>query len=224
RKALGVIADAQSHPDLYGTPPQVATTDDRTDRPAGTDRTGGRDRTAGRVRVRRPSLAKTRMYLHLTLTDLLDPTVTVAEAERFGPATQTTIRDRLTGSRATIVPVLDLARDDPVDEHDPPEWTRESVVLRDRHCVFPRCTRHARACDLDPITPYIPVDQGGPPGQTAPTNSPRCADDTTAPRHRAKTARRWHYRRHGDGTYTWHGPHGSAYLVTPLGTRPLPPA
>ncbi|MBO0847251.1 MAG: HNH endonuclease [Nocardioides sp.] len=97
---------------------------------------------------------------------------------------------------------------------------RESVVLRDRHCVFPWCTRDARACDLDHIRPYVPMDEGGPPGQTAPANlAPLCRRH-----HRAKTARRWHYQRHGDGTYTWRGPYGHVYLVTPLGTTPFPPA
>jgi hypothetical protein len=42
--------------------------------------------------------------------------------------------------------------------------------------------------------------------------------------HRAKTARRWRYLRNKDGTYTWHGPHGQTYLVTPLGTTELPDA
>ena len=148
----------------------------------------------------------------------------VGEVERLGPVTTGRIKDWLGASRATIVPVLHLSSDradewqEPaVDGHDPPESIRETVILRDRHCVFPWCRRDARACDLDHITPYLPLDQGGPPGQTAPSKlAPLCRRH-----HRAKTHRHWRYRRHHDGTYTWHGPHGSRYRVTPQGSRAL---
>jgi hypothetical protein len=221
-RALGVIADAQSHLDLYGTP---------TGAPSGSvgEAKGGgqeaeRAEGAEPVRVRRPSLARTRLYLHLNLIDLLnlpDGLVTVGEVEKLGPATTTKIADWLAGTRATIVPVLhmgdDLADEPAVDEHDPPEPMRESVILRDRHCVFPWCGVDARACDLDHIDPYLPLDRGGPPGQTSPSKL-ACL---CRRHHNAKTSRRWRYERNRDGTYTWHGPYGLAYLVTPQGTQRL---
>src|SRR5262249_36815967 len=84
----------------------------------------------------------------------------------------------------------------------PPEWMRELVIVRDRHCVFPWCRTDARCCDLDHIEPYQAPDHGGPPGQTTPTNlAPLCRRH-----HNAKTTGRWRYQRHPDGTYTWHGP------------------
>ena len=93
---------------------------------------------------------------------------------------------------------------------------RELVILRDRHCVFPWCTRDARASDLDHITPY---EENGPPGQTRP--------DALAAlcrrHHRAKTFRRWRYHRTPAGNYQWTGPQGQTYLVTPQGTIPIPP-
>ena len=70
----------------------------------------------------------------------------------------------------------------PVDPHDPPAWMRETVILRDRHCVFPGCGIDARSCDLDHIEPYVPPDDGGPPGQTTQRTSPACAGDTTGSR------------------------------------------
>ncbi|MEO5709135.1 MAG: HNH endonuclease signature motif containing protein [Nocardioidaceae bacterium] len=73
-------------------------------------------------------------------------------------------------STCTIRPVLDLARDDSVDVHDPPGWLRETVTLRDGHCVFPGCGIDARACDVDHIEPHLDPDDGGPPGQTHPEN------------------------------------------------------
>ena len=205
-KALGVIADHQSQLDLYGVGP---------------------DR---EVAVRRPSVAKTRLYLHLTLADLLDlpalpdglphGPVAAGAVERLGPATTAKIKEWLGATRATVVPVLDLERDDAVDEHDPPEWMRETVILRDRHCVFPWCGVDARSCDLDHIDPYVPLDDGGPPGQTSPSKL-ACL---CRRHHNAKTTGRWRYLRNRDGTCTWHGPHRLSYLVTPRGTSRLPHA
>jgi hypothetical protein len=97
---------------------------------------------------------------------------------------------------------------------------RETVILRDGHCVFPWCQVDARSCDLDHIEPYVSPDDGGPPGQTAPSKL-ACL---CRRHHRAKTARRWRYSRNRDGTYTWHGPHRHTYLVTPFGTTELPHA
>ncbi len=73
--------------------------------------------------------------------------------ERFGPATIARIKDWASRSRVTIQPVLDMSRTDAIDAHDPPAWMRELVILRDRHCVFPWCTRDARACRPGPHHP-----------------------------------------------------------------------
>ena len=97
--------------------------------------------------------------------------------ERFGPATIARIKDWAGRSRVTIQPVLDMARTDAVDAHDPPAWMRELVILRDRHCVFPWCTRDARACDVDHITPTrrtVPgPNQARRPRRALPTTPPR---------------------------------------------------
>jgi hypothetical protein len=139
---------------------------------------------------------------------------------KLGPATVAKIRDWLTASaHVTIRPVLDLARTDAVDAHDPPEWLRELVTLRDPHCVFPRCQIDSEDCDLDHIVPYDPgtPEDPGPPGQTNP--------DALAPlcrrHHRCKTTGRWRYRRNPDGTYTWQSPHRRTYFVTETGTHEL---
>ena len=99
--------------------------------------------------------------------------------------------------------MLRIDRTDAVDQHDPPEWMRELVILRDWTCVYPYCETNSRGCDLDHITAYVEIDDGGPPGQTNPQNlAPLCR------RHRrAKTHAGWRYRRNPDGTYTWHSPH-----------------
>ena len=145
-KALGVIAARQGALEL---------TDESPD---------------GRQVPRRP--VQTHLYVHVSLADLVTyPSAGVpvaGEIEKLGPATLDLIRTWLNDSKATIQPVLDLNRTDAVDRHDPPPWMRERVILRDRHCVFPWCGRDARQTDLDHIVPYVPPDEGGPPGQTNP--------------------------------------------------------
>ncbi len=112
-----------------------------------------------------------------------------------------------------------MGRGDAVDEHDPPAWMREIVILRDRHCVFPGCRVDARSCDQDHIDPYLDPGDGGPPSQTHPANL-ACL---CRRHHRAKTAGVWRYQRApNQGGYLWRGPHGSACLVTPIGTITLP--
>jgi hypothetical protein len=93
-----------------------------------------------------------------------------------------TIRAWLGSTRATIVPVLDLGRGDAEDEHDPPEWMRESVVLRDGHCVFPWCRRDARSCGVDHIESYVDPDDGGAPARRGrPTGAGATGVSVTAP-------------------------------------------
>ncbi len=55
--------------------------------------------------------------------------------------------------QVVIQPVLNMARRDAVDSHDPPGWMRDLVHLRDGHCIFPRCQVDARSCDLDHFDP-----------------------------------------------------------------------
>ncbi|GAA1147875.1 HNH endonuclease signature motif containing protein [Nocardioides aquiterrae] len=136
---------------------------------------------------------RVRLYVHADLADLLDDTIGTGGngwVERLGPLTMARIKDWAGHAAVTVLPVLRTDRDDAVDQHDPPAWMRELVILRDRHCVHPHCQTDARACDLDHITPW-------PLGPTTPTNlAPLCRRH-----HRAKTRRRWHYRREPDGSY-----------------------
>ena len=203
-KALGVIADQQAQADL------LALIQDR-DVQSSPATTG-----------RRPQTTRTALYLHGSITDFLglgqssvEPVETpLGTVEKLGPATLEKIREWVGHSNVSIHPVIDLSDTHAVDAHDPPSRTREQVILRDRHCVFPWCNRDARSCDLDHIEPYV---EDGPPGQTRPENlAPLCRRH-----HRCKTSGRWRYRRQPDGSYLWRTPHGRAYLVTPRGTITL---
>ena len=156
----------------------------------------------------------TKVYVHVDGADLLDSTVGVGSAERLGPITTELLKQWVGHSRVTIQPVLRMDRDDAVDEHDPPAWMRELVILRDRMCVFPNCERDSRSTDLDHIVPYVDPGDGGPPGQTNPDNlAPLCRGH-----HRAKTHGGWSYRRNADGTCTWRSPHARRFDVAPDGT------
>ena len=136
--------------------------------------------------------------------------------ERFGSATIARIKDWARRSRVTIQPVLDMARTDAVDAHDPPAWMRELVILRDKHCVFPLCNRDARASDLDHITPY---EENGPPGQTRP--------DALAAlcrrHHRAKTFRDGATTAPRPAATNLPDPKARPTSSPPHGTIPIPP-
>jgi len=136
--------------------------------------------------------------------------------EKLNTITLTLLHDWLQRTdHVTIRPVLDPTRPDAVDQHDPPEPMRETVILRDQTCVFPGCPIDARSCDQDHIIPYQPIDEGGPPGQTSPANL-ACL---CRAHHRLKTRRVWAYQRLTDDTYRWTSPHGHAYTTGP-GHRP----
>jgi len=162
-----------------------------------------------------PDHPKIKAYVRVDATDLEPDALAAGEIEKLGAATLTKIRTWVGHHQVVIQPVLNLARRDAVDSHDPPPWMRDLVHLRDGHCIFPRCTVDARSCDLDHSIPY---DENGPPGQTRPDNlAALCRRH-----HRAKTTGRWRYLRTPDGDYHWHGPSGTTYLVTNTGTRRLP--
>ena len=70
-------------------------------------------------------------------------------------------------------PVVDLNAHLETDAYEVPDQLREQVVLRDRACVFPWCTRPARRCQVDHVIPHDPTaDAEGrlQPGPTATDN------------------------------------------------------
>ncbi|MDP3968537.1 MAG: HNH endonuclease signature motif containing protein, partial [Nocardioides sp.] len=146
------------------------------------------------------------LYVHVRIGATESGLAPSVGLERYGTTTLDLARAWL-GDRAKIQlrPVLHPDRADAVDAHDPPEWMRELVILRDRNCVFPGCRTSARRSDLDHIEPYVPPDDGGSPGQTRPENlAALCRRH-----HRLKTHGGWTYWRAGEG-YTWDPPRRAA--------------
>jgi hypothetical protein len=167
-KAVGIIADPQHALDLMSGR-EAAPTDD----------------------ARRGSA---NLFVHLTPEDLAADLhrhtsghTGAATVERLGALTTTLLADWLaryaqTGTTITLRPIIDLSDETSVGQHDPPEAMRELVIQRDATCVFPGCHRDSRICDLDHIIEYVPMEEGGPPGQTHPGNLAPLCRTTTAPR------------------------------------------
>ncbi len=124
------------------------------------------------------------LWLHVTEATLrdLDTHAGAVDAGPLGCLSTDLVQTWLTGSTVVVRPVLDLARDDAVDAHDPPPWMADPVRLRDPCCVFPGCRRRSRGCDLDHIVAYISSTRAGHPIRPGRPTSPPCVGDTTGPR------------------------------------------
>ncbi len=126
------------------------------------------------------------------------------------PVTAEQIRDWCANPDAQVVvkPVIDLDAHHHVEAYEVPDRITEQSMLVNHSCVFPWCTRSARACDSDHIRPH---DRGGP---TCSDNiAPLCRKH-----HRLKTHGGWTYTRIEAGTFLWTSPHGYTYLRDRTGT------
>jgi hypothetical protein len=211
-RALGLLAHPQQVLDLITRPDQPTQPADTPEPSTATATRAGN----GLARWATGTTVGATIYLHLDADDLRrhteDGDLTPGTVEKLGVASLDLIATwlgRVGG--ITLKPVLQMNRTDAVDAHDPPAWMRDLVTLRDGHCVFPGCTIDARRCDQDHTVPYVPIDQGGPPGQTSPANL-ACL---CRRHHRLKTFTGWTYERAGPGVYHWTNPHGLTYESRP---------
>jgi len=133
------------------------------------------------------------------------------------PVTAETIREWCgrPDMQVIVKPVVDLAEHVSVHAYEVPDRIGEPVALRDLACVFPWCTRPARAlrpdrhpCDRDHV---IPHNRGGP--TCVCSIAPLCRRH-----HRLKTHGRWTYYILEPGTYLWTSPHGYQFLRDHAGT------
>jgi len=164
------------------------------------------------------------VHVHADDLDLLDdqtgadqPTALIEQtgAARDYPIGIDHLKQWLTrpGTTVTIRPVIDLAASLEARGYHPSPTLREQVILRNRTCVFPHCTRSVRSADLDHIQAY---ERGG-----------RTSSENLAPlcrlHHRAKTHDLWTYTHLAPGEFLWRSPHGHTFHVDPTGTTSLGP-
>ncbi|HET6562140.1 MAG TPA: HNH endonuclease signature motif containing protein, partial [Marmoricola sp.] len=142
----------------------------------------------------------------------------VARVPRLGAraleAVEQWLADLAPGAAVTVTPVVDLAEQISVNGYEAPDRLRDQVDEREDCCRFPWCGRQGRF-DLDHIVPYVPMDEGGPPGQTSTENLGKLCRF----HHRVKAHSDWDYRREPDGSLIWSSPLGRSYTVDHQGTR-----
>jgi hypothetical protein len=156
------------------------------------------------------------------------------DATVFGPTGRMENRQRLilldqvrswcadSRTKVTIKPVIDLNTQLSAQSYEIPDRLREQIQLRDRTCVFPRCTRPARACDVDHVIAYDhdAEDEGRPqPGPTS-TDNLACLCRF---HHRLKTHSAWRYETTAPGVFEWTSPHGHRYHRDHTGTTEMEP-
>jgi hypothetical protein len=127
-----------------------------------------------------------------------------------------------TRTKVTVKPVIDLNAQLTAQGYEIPDRLREQVQLRDRTCVFPRCTRPAWGCDVDHVIPYDhDADAEGRP-QPGPTRTDNLACLCRF-HHRLKTHSAWRYEMTAPGVFEWTSPHGHRYRRDHTGTTEIDP-
>jgi hypothetical protein len=156
------------------------------------------------------------LYVHLSQESLERDEGGVARWEGEGPLSVQYVRDHLAPHHTFVIkPVIDLAGQAPVDAYEVPERHREAVHLRSPADIFPFSTSTDRRVDIDHTVPYVPPEDGGPPGQSRLENYGPLARF----HHRIKTHGAWDVRQPFNGIFVWRDPHGVFYLVDHTGTR-----
>ncbi|MDT0203275.1 hypothetical protein [Nocardioides sp. AE5] len=110
-----------------------------------------------------------------------------------------------------VTPVIDTGEHIHVDRYEIPDRLVRQVEQTHPSCVFPWCTRAARACDKDHTIPH------GEGGATCSCNlAPLCRRH-----HRYKTFTGWEYHQPRSGVFVWTSPRGRCYLRDHNGTLDL---
>jgi hypothetical protein len=123
-------------------------------------------------------------------------------------------------TKITVKPVIDLNAQLTAQGYEIPAPIREQVQLRDRTCVFPRCTRPARRCDVDHVIAYDHDAEAEGRPQSGPTVTDNLAAECRF-HHRLKTHTAWRYKMTDNGCFEWTSPHGHRYRRDRHGTTPI---
>ena len=164
--------------------------------------------------------ARPRVILHFHLSEAaLRSGHALVRPEDGGPITLDQLVEFLSrsGCQVRIQPVLDPTEVAPVDGYEIPARLRAAVRVRQIADVFPFGTCLSRNIDIDHTERYVPMDYGGPPGQTRLSNLGPFARTG----HRAVTHGGWAKRQPEPGYFIFRSPTGYVYLVTNQGTLAL---
>ena len=160
------------------------------------------------------------MYLHLAADALAAGEGGVARWEGEGPVTHAFVHDHLRPLHSYVIkPLIDLARQAPVDAYEIPDRLREAVHLMSPADVFPFASNTGRRVDVDHTEEYDANRVTGLEKHW----STRLANLGPLVRlhHRIKTHGRWSVRQPFQGIFVWRDPHGQLYVVDHGGTHQL---
>lgn len=164
--------------------------------------------------------ARPKIVLHFHLTeDALKFGNGVVRPEHGDPMLVSELVEFLTrtGCPIRVQPVIDPAGTAPIDGYEVSGRLRAAVRYWQIADVFPFGTCIGQNMDLDHTQRYVPMDYGGPPGQTAFGN----LGPFVRPGHRAATHGGWQKAQPVPGYYLHRSPHGHVWLVTNQGTLAL---
>ena len=165
-------------------------------------------------------VARPRVVLHFHLTeDALKHGHGIVRPEHGEPLTVNQLVEFLASTRCQIrvQPVLDPAGTAPIDGYEVSPRLRAAVRYWQIADVFPFGSCTSPSMDLDHTTPYLPMDHGGPPGQTRFGNLGPFARSS----HRTVTHGGWQKSQPEPGYYLHRSPSGYVWLVTNQGTLAL---
>lgn len=141
----------------------------------------------------------------------------VGRLEDVGPVIAEQIKSWLGHSSVVVKPVIDPDTMPAVDCWEVPPRLSEAVRLRRPADYFPWSTCTSRQQDNEHPQPYVPVDRGGPPGQTSMATLAKI----TRFHHRVKTFGGWTVTPVKTETWLWRSPTGHYSLVDQTGTVDL---
>jgi hypothetical protein len=153
---------------------------------------------------------RTVLYLHLSEEARVG-------RSNLGPLGLAQLEEWLGTDRVVVKPVIDLAGQESVDGYEVPKRMAEHLRLREPYEVFPWGTQLSQDADNDHTVPYVPPDQGGPPGQTNPGN----LGPLGRRHHNSKTHGGFVCHQPLPGLYLWQLPCGLWYQVDHTGTHAL---
>jgi hypothetical protein len=164
--------------------------------------------------------ARPRVMLHFHLSEAaLRSGDAIVRPGDGGPLTLHQLTEFLARNQCQvrIQPVVDPTAAAPVDGYEIPQRLRAAVRALQIADVFPFGSSLSPSMDLDHTERYVPMDYGGPPGQTRLAN----LGPFGRPGHRAVTHGGWAKHQPEPGCYVHRSPTGYVYVVTNQGTLAL---